>query len=61
MSPFPIERLITETFLRVLGRIPDEREFQSAIQDVNKMEDPVDGIKELLWALLNTKEFMVNH
>lgn len=60
-SVFPVEQLVTEAFLRALGRIPDQHEFQSAIQDVNKMEDPVDGIKDLLWALLNTKEFMVNH
>ena len=22
---------------------------------------PVDGVRDLLWAMLNTREFMVNH
>lgn len=57
----PVGRLVNEVFLRALGRHPDDREFQTAIQDINKMEDPIDGVKELLWALLNTKEFMINH
>ena len=30
-------------------------------EDFAKAESVSDGVRELLWAMLNTKEFMVNH
>lgn len=58
---FPVEKYITQAFLRSLSRPPSDQEFVHAINDINKAENPVDGLKDLLWALLNTKEFLVNH
>lgn len=56
-----IDRLVNETFLRTLSRFPTKGELTKARADVNGSANKVDGIKDLLWALLNTKEFLANH
>ena len=56
-----LDQLISETFLRTLSRFPTPLERARATTDINKANSKIDGIKELLWALLNTKEFLVNH
>ena len=59
--PEGVEKLITETFLRTVSRYPSNKEMESARADLAKSKNVVEGIQELLLALLNTKEFMVNH
>jgi len=59
--PDGVEELITETFLRTVSRYPSNKEMESARADLAKSKNVVEGIQELLLALLNTKEFMVNH
>lgn len=56
-----IAKLITEAYLRTLSRYPNEREMDRSQQYVREASDPVDGLRDVLWALLNTKEFIVNH
>ena len=56
-----IDRLVNETFLRTLSRFPTKGELTKARADVSGSANKVDGIKDLLWALLNTKEFLANH
>ena len=59
--PEGVEDLITETFLRTVSRYPSNKEMESARADLEKSKNIVEGMQELLLALLNTKEFMVNH
>jgi hypothetical protein len=56
-----LDQLISETFLRTVSRFPTPLERARATTDINKANSKIDGIKELLWAMLNTKEFLVNH
>jgi hypothetical protein len=35
--------------------------LQKAWTDIAAAKDPIDGVRDLLWALLNTREFTVNH
>jgi len=56
-----LDRLINETFLRTLSRFPTGTELAKARVDVSDSTDKIAGVKDLLWALLNTKEFMTNH
>ena len=56
-----LDRLINETFLRTLSRFPTGTELAKARVDVGGSTDKITGVKDLLWALLNTKEFLVNH
>ncbi len=50
-----------EAYLRSLSRFPDERELALATGFIQESADPVEGIRSLLWSLINTKEFIVNH
>lgn len=56
-----IESLIKSTYLRTLSRYPTDDELQRSLEFIRDSDDTVSGIRGLLWALLNTKEFIVNH
>lgn len=61
LSPFSADSAIRETFLRTVSRPPTAEELVKAQADVAAAPSPVDGVRELLWTLLNTREFIVNH
>ncbi len=56
-----IDGLIREIYLRTVSRPPSAEESDKARTDVLAHPSPVEGGRELLWALLNTREFLVNH
>ena len=53
--------LVRQVYLRTLSRPPDEAETARALEYMADSGDQVAGLKGLLWVLLNTKEFIVNH
>jgi hypothetical protein len=55
------EDLARQAYLRSLSRPPDDRETAVVVAYMEQAEDPIDGLRDVLWALLNTKEFVVNH
>lgn len=57
----PLDKIIAEVFLRTVSRPPTARETVEARKDIASARDPIDGVRDLLWAMLNTREFMVNH
>ncbi len=61
VKPFNMEDAITEIFLRTLSRPPSAAELTQAKADVAAAKAPLEGVRDLLWAMLNTREFMVNH
>ncbi|MBI3875830.1 MAG: DUF1553 domain-containing protein, partial [Verrucomicrobia bacterium] len=61
VSAVDTSKLIVEAFLRTVSRPPTERELKQAKDDIAAARDPIDGVRDLLWAMLNTREFMVNH
>ena len=60
-SEFKTDELIEEVFLRTVSRPPSQKELENARADIANADDPIDGLRDLLWAMLNTREFMVNH
>lgn len=52
---------IDEAWLRAYGRLPADSERQRALQHLAAAESPGAGLEDLLWSLLNTKEFLLNH
>ena len=56
-----LHELITEAWLRAYGRKPADGERQRALQHLLQAETPAAGLEDLLWSLLNTKEFLLNH
>ncbi len=55
------EQIVEEAFLRTLSRQPTAKEMDQAKADLAAAQETYIGVRDLLWALLNTKEFMVNH
>lgn len=60
-KPIDPEAAIEEVFLRTVSRPPTGDEKAKAREDLAAAKSPVDGVRELLWTLLNTREFIVNH
>lgn len=56
-----VDQAIEQTFLRTVSRPPSAQELTEARSDVHAAKTPVDGLRDLLWAMLNTREFKVNH
>ncbi len=53
--------IVREAYLRTLGRAPNPTEEQASVDHLGDSADGARGLRELLWALLNTKEFATNH
>ncbi|MBA4187948.1 MAG: hypothetical protein C0467_08005 [Planctomycetaceae bacterium] len=54
------EELVQQAYLRTLSRLPDDRETGIAKKYLTDAKDTQSGLRDLLWALINTKEFIVN-
>lgn len=52
---------IEAAWLRALGRPPTREEVDRALAHVRAEDSPGKGMTDLLWSLLNTKEFILNH
>ena len=53
--------LIRHAWLRTLNRSPDTREIRSALEHITASASTIDGLRDTMWALLNTQEFLTNH
>jgi hypothetical protein len=53
--------VIRRTYLRTVSREPSEQELDRTLAYVQSSENQLDGLRDVLWALINTKEFIVNH
>jgi hypothetical protein len=53
------EGLVRQAYLRTLGRPPEQRELTAAKKHMEESSDVIAGLRDLLWALINTKEFIV--
>jgi uncharacterized protein DUF1549/uncharacterized protein DUF1553/Big-like domain-containing protein len=53
--------IIDELYLRTLSRFPGKEEMRLAQQGINQAPSLREGSEDLLWALLNSKEFLFNH
>ena len=55
------QELIRQAYLRTVKRLPTPDETDRCTQYLAEAQSPAAGAKGLLWALINTKEFIVNH
>jgi Protein of unknown function (DUF1549)/Protein of unknown function (DUF1553) len=61
IAPSDREGIVREAYLRTLTRHPTEAEAEAATLHLADSPDGGKGLRDLLWALLNTKEFITNH
>jgi hypothetical protein len=52
-------QMVEELFLRALCRRPSDRESQRAIESIESATDRRQALEDLVWALLNSKEFIL--
>lgn len=55
------EEIVRQAYLRTLSRLPTPEENDRCLAYLADAESTLAGAKGLLWTLLNTKEFIVNH
>jgi hypothetical protein len=72
-SSSPIEEKVTEVYLAAYSRPPRPDELQTALaylnetvtdaagQPIDKIQAARQNFQDLIWALINTKEFLFNH
>lgn len=56
-----IQQIVRQAYLRTLSRYPTDTELGRSVSYFQETGDLTTGTRDLLWALLNTKEFIVNH
>jgi hypothetical protein len=54
-------KVLEEIYLLALSRKPTEREVERLTKYVSRHQDPAKGYAGVLWALLNSAEFVSNH
>ncbi len=59
-SDRPVERRIEELYLVVLSRKPRPEESRRLL-DYTTTRDSKEALRDILWSLLNSTEFVLNH
>lgn len=57
----PAREMIDEFYLATLSRFPNPKEVEAAQKLLSGAPNPKEGAEDLMWGLLNTKEFLFNH
>jgi hypothetical protein len=55
------EELVDELFLATLTRLPKPDEKEDAVKHLAGSRNKTEAITDVLWALVNTREFILNH
>ncbi|MCG8583445.1 MAG: DUF1549 and DUF1553 domain-containing protein [Pirellulales bacterium] len=55
------EAMIERLYVRSLSRKPTENEMAELVDTVNEAKNQKQGIDDVFWALLNSREFLFNH
>lgn len=55
------DQLVEELYLHVLSRLPNDRERRLGRAYLSESKERSQGAEDLLWALLNSRQFVFNH
>ncbi len=55
------DQLVRQLYLRILGRRPDVQEIDIGVKHLSEGAAREQAFDDLVWALLNTREFITNH
>ncbi len=55
------EELVDEAFLATLSRLPTAKERADGLDHLKDAKNRTEGVTDLIWALVNTREFILNH
>jgi hypothetical protein len=54
-------QIVEDLYLSTLSRTPNQDEIDRAERWIREAPTPREGLQDLLWVLLNSREFMFNH
>jgi hypothetical protein len=57
----PLDQMLEEVYLSALSRYPSQEEKKQALALITKSKAPQTTAEDLLWVLINSKEFVFNH
>ena len=57
----PIRDLIEELYLATCSRFPTSEELQTTVHYLDGQPNKQQGLEDVLWTLMNSKEFSFNH
>lgn len=57
----PIDDAVRDLYLATFSRPPSDEELLSAGEFFESAESPRQGLEDILWALINSREFLFNH
>jgi hypothetical protein len=57
----PHEQRLRDLYLVALGREPSKEETEALLAYIAKKKDAKTAYEDIVWALINTKEFLFNH
>jgi hypothetical protein len=60
-AKMPQEKLIEELYTVTVSRFPTDEEIERAKRWISAAPNPREGVHDLLWVLLNSREFLFNH
>lgn len=52
---------VRELYLSTFSRPPSDNEVAAAVSHIETAESPQQGFEDILWALINSREFLFNH
>jgi hypothetical protein len=55
------EKAVEELYLAAYARLPTEAERGRTLAYLKKQKDLRQGLEDVVWALLNSREFLFNH
>ena len=55
------EQIIENVYWAALSRPPSDEESNAALRLLNESESRLEGLQDIAWALLNSKEFIFRH
>lgn len=53
--------LVEDLYLRTVSRMPNREERDAGLEYLSSADSISSGMRQLLWVMLNTKEFILNH
>ncbi|MBD3671960.1 MAG: DUF1553 domain-containing protein [Planctomycetaceae bacterium] len=60
-TPVSTQELVRQAWMRALNRPPTNAETKRALKHIQTTGAVTEGLRDLLWALINTKEFVLIH
>lgn len=52
---------VEEVFLWTVGRLPSKNDLAASVEYVKASPSAARGLEDLMWSLMNTREFSLNH